>query len=116
MAEMILHHYSLSTFSEKVRVALGLKGLADRSVDIPPAPPRPRLAPLTGGYRRVPVLQVGADIFCDTNITLPALYRAYASRADAVSGRLRRHCARPRLRMGAANVDTDDRRARALSG
>ena len=75
MAELILHHYSLSTFSEKVRAALGLKGLAYRSVDIPPAPQRPLLAPLTGGYRRVPVLQVGADIFCDTNIILPALER-----------------------------------------
>jgi hypothetical protein len=28
-------------------------------------PPRPLLDPLTGGYRRVPVLQVGADIYCD---------------------------------------------------
>ena len=75
--DLILHHYALSTFSEKVRVALGLKGLAWRSVDIPPAPPRPLLAPLTGGYRRVPVLQIGADIYCDTNIILPALERLF---------------------------------------
>ncbi|MEB0111236.1 glutathione S-transferase family protein [Variovorax sp. RTB1] len=77
MPETILHHYSLSTFSEKVRVALGLKGLAWRSVDIPAAPPRPLLAPLTGGYRRVPVLQVGADIYCDTNLILPTLERLF---------------------------------------
>ena len=57
MSDIILHHYAFSTFSEKVRVALGLKGLAYRSVDIPGLPPRPLLAPLTGGYRRVPVLQ-----------------------------------------------------------
>ena len=49
MPTLILHHYPLSTFSEKVRVALGLKGLAWRSVDIAPAPPRPLLSPLTGG-------------------------------------------------------------------
>jgi glutathione S-transferase len=79
MQPIILHHYGLSTFSEKVRVALGLKGLAWRSVDIPPAPPRPLLAPLTGGYRRVPVMQIGADIYCDTNIILPALERHYPS-------------------------------------
>ncbi|WP_218668963.1 glutathione S-transferase family protein [Variovorax sp. KK3] len=79
MPEIILHHYGLSTFSEKVRVALGLKGLAWRSVDIPAAPPRPLLAPLTGGYRRAPVLQVGADIYCDTNIILPALERLHPS-------------------------------------
>ncbi len=75
MTEIILHHYPLSTFSEKVRVALGLKGLAWRSVDIPAAPPRPLLAPLTGGYRRVPVLQIGADIYYDTHIIFPALER-----------------------------------------
>jgi len=77
MSELILHHYALSTFSEKVRAALGLKGLAWRSVDIAPAPPRPLLAPLTGGYRRVPVLQTGADIYCDTNIILPTLERLH---------------------------------------
>jgi glutathione S-transferase len=30
---------------------------------------------LTGGYRRAPVLQIGADIYCDTNIILPTLER-----------------------------------------
>lgn len=73
----ILHHYAFSTFSEKVRAALGLKGLAWRSVDIPGLPPRPLLSPLTGGYRRAPVLQVGADIYCDTNLILPALDRLF---------------------------------------
>ena len=57
MSDIILHHYAFSSFSEKVRIALGLKGLAYRSVDIPGLPPRPLLNALTGGYRRVPVLQ-----------------------------------------------------------
>lgn len=78
MADIILHHYAFSTFSEKVRVALGLKGLAWRSVEIAGLPPRPLLEPLTGGYRRAPVLQVGADIYCDTNIILLALERLAA--------------------------------------
>jgi glutathione S-transferase len=73
----ILHHYAFSPFSEKVRTAFGLKGLAWRSVDIPGLPPRPLLAPLTGGYRRVPVLQIGADVFCDTNLILPTLERLF---------------------------------------
>ena len=77
MHDIILHHYALSTFSEKVRAALGLKNLAWRSVDIPAAPPRPLLAPLTGGYRRAPVLQVGADIYCDTHLILPTLERLF---------------------------------------
>jgi glutathione S-transferase len=75
MSELILHHYPFSTFSEKVRAVLGYKGLAYGSVEIAGLPPRPLLTPLTGGYRRAPVLQVGADIYCDTNIILPALER-----------------------------------------
>lgn len=75
MNDIILHHYPFSTFSEKVRTALGLKGLSWRSVEIAGLPPRPLLSPLTGGYRRAPVMQVGADIYCDTNIILPALER-----------------------------------------
>ncbi len=72
---IILHHYASSPFAEKIRLALGLKGIAWGSVEIAPVPPRPRLDALTGGYRRVPVLQIGADIYCDTNAILPALDR-----------------------------------------
>ncbi len=75
MTQLILHHYPFSTFSEKVRAALGYKGLAYGSVEIAGLPPRPLLSPLTGGYRRAPVLQVGADIYCDTQVILPALER-----------------------------------------
>ena len=75
MHEIILHHYEFSPFSEKVRTALGLKQLAWRSVDIPGVPPRPLLTPLTGGYRRAPVLQMGADIYCDTHAILAVLDR-----------------------------------------
>ena len=77
MSQIILHHYPLSPFSEKVRLALGIKKASWGSVDIPAAPPRPLLTPMTGGYRRTPVLQIGADIFCDTNIILPALERLH---------------------------------------
>ena len=66
MPAIILHQYARSPFSEKVRVALGLKALDYHAVTIPALPPRPDLMPLTGGYRRTPVLQVGADMYCDT--------------------------------------------------
>ena len=73
--ELILHHYDFSNYSEKVRLALGYKGLAWRSVIVPPVLPKPDLMPLTGGYRRTPVLQVGADIYCDTRLILAELER-----------------------------------------
>lgn len=77
MSELILHHYAFSTFSEKLRAVLGYKGLAYGSVEIAGLPPRPLLTSLTGGYRRAPVLQVGADIYCDTNLILPTLQRLF---------------------------------------
>ena len=63
--------------SEKVRVVLGIKQLAWRSVQIPRLPPKPDLMPLTGGYRRTPVMQIGADIYCDTQCILRELQRRF---------------------------------------
>jgi glutathione S-transferase len=71
--EIILHHYDTSPFSEKVRVMLGVKGLSWRSVIQPVIMPKPDLIPLTGGYRRIPVLQIGADVYCDTQVILAEL-------------------------------------------
>ncbi len=74
---IILHHYERSPFSEKMRLAFRLKNLGWSSVDIPSIMPKPDLIPLTGGYRRTPVMQIGADIFCDTAIMLPELERRF---------------------------------------
>jgi len=66
MPELILHQYAMSPFSEKVRKIFAVKKLGWRAVDQPMWNPKPQLVPLTGGYRRIPVLQVGADVYCDT--------------------------------------------------
>ena len=66
MSELILHHYPTSPFAEKARLLLGFKGLSWRSVKISPVMPKPDLTALTGGYRKTPILQIGADIYCDT--------------------------------------------------
>jgi hypothetical protein len=58
MSDIILHQYDLSPFSEKIRLALGHKELAWRSVKGEPVPPHPLLDTLTGGYRCLPVLQL----------------------------------------------------------
>jgi glutathione S-transferase len=77
LQEVILHHYPPSPFSEKVRVAFGIKKLAWRSVEIPRVPPKPELMPLTGGFRRTPVMQIGADIYCDSQCILRELQRRF---------------------------------------
>ena len=66
MNDLILHHYPSSPFSEKLRLVLGHKKLPWKSVLVPAILPKPDVVALTGGYRRTPVLQVGADIYCDT--------------------------------------------------
>ena len=63
----ILHHFDWSPYAEKVRVLLGIKGLAWHSVQIPMIMPKPDLTALTGGYRKTPVLQLGADVYCDSS-------------------------------------------------
>ena len=73
MTEMILHHYPTSPFAEKVRLVLGYKKLAWKSVVIPMISPKPDLLALTGGYRKTPVLQIGADIYCDTALICDVL-------------------------------------------
>ncbi|WP_397454680.1 glutathione S-transferase family protein [Pseudomonas versuta] len=101
MSELILHHYAASPFAQKARLLLGFKGLAWHSVHIPPMMPKPDLTALSGGYRKTPVLQAGADIYCDTALiarrleqekSAPALFplgqelvvSAFAAWADSV--------------------------------
>jgi glutathione S-transferase len=79
MSEIILHHYALSPYAEKIRLALGRKALAWRSVEAPMVMPKPDHVELTGGYRRVPVLQIGADVYCDTHCIARALDRLFPS-------------------------------------
>ena len=77
MTDIILHHYDTSPYSEKVRLGLGLKGVAWASVELPVIMPKPNLTALTGGYRKTPVLQIGADIYCDSQLIMRELERRY---------------------------------------
>ena len=77
MLELVLHHYDEAPFAEKIRLIFGIKDLAWHSVIQPSALPKPDLVPLTGGYRRTPVFQVGADIYCDTQLIVAELEALY---------------------------------------
>jgi glutathione S-transferase len=73
VAEIILHQYVNSPFSEKIRKVFAHKKVSWRAVEQPVIMPKPKLIPLTGGYRRIPVLQIGADVYCDTGIIIRKL-------------------------------------------
>ncbi len=90
MTEIILHHYPMSPFAEKIRLIMGYKKLQWSSVIIPAIMPKPDVIALTGGYRRTPILQIGADIYCDTTLIarvleeikhVPTLYPARSNAA-----------------------------------
>lgn len=76
---LVLHHYPVSPFAEKVRLMLGYKGLKWKSVIIPVIMPKPDVLALTGGYRKTPILQIGADVFCDTALIARVLDRLSTS-------------------------------------
>jgi glutathione S-transferase len=73
MANILLHHYPLSPFAEKIRLILGYKKLNWQSVHIPMYMPKPDVVALTGGHRRTPFMQIGADIYCDTSLICDVL-------------------------------------------
>lgn len=77
VTDLILHQYAASPFSEKVRCLLGYKQLSYRTVEIPIIMPKPDLMALTGGYRKTPVLQIGAEIYCDTALICRVIDRLY---------------------------------------
>ncbi len=77
MSDLILHHYAGSPFSEKVRLVFGMKQLAWCSVTVPVVMPKPDAVALTGGYRRTPFLQIGADVYCDSALMCRAIDRLH---------------------------------------
>lgn len=79
MAEYILHQYDSSPYAYKARLCFGFKKLAWRAVTVPVVMPKPLLMPLTGGYRKTPVLQIGADIYFDTSLIAAELERRHPS-------------------------------------
>ena len=77
MTEIILHQYAASPFSHKVIKILAHKGLPWHAVEQPVVAPKPDLTPLTGGYRKIPVLQIGAHIYCDTLLIIRELEKRF---------------------------------------
>jgi len=75
VTSIILHHYDASPFTQKALRMMGIKDIAWRSVEMPMILPKPDLVCLTGGYRGTPVMQIGADIYIDTQCIARELER-----------------------------------------
>ena len=86
MSTIILHHYDVSPYSEKLRALFGYTNMAWQSSITEEMPPRRKLKPLAGNYGRIPVAQIGADIFCDSNLICSELSRITAKPELALEG------------------------------
>lgn len=80
MSDLILHQYALSPFSKKIISIFAFKDLAWHAVEQPVIAPKPDLTPLTGGYRKIPVLQIGAHIYCDTKLMIREIEARHAEK------------------------------------
>lgn len=82
---MILHHYPLSPYAEKIRAMSAYTKLEWASCLTSEAPPRGKLDLLSGGYGRIPIAQWGSDIYCDSNLIADEISRLTKTPAMANS-------------------------------
>ncbi|KAH9948342.1 hypothetical protein B0H21DRAFT_805801 [Amylocystis lapponica] len=75
---VVLYHYDASPFATKVKNMLALKGIPHNRVTVSLVAPRPELSGLLGlTYRRIPVLTIGNDVYCDTSLIASVLERRF---------------------------------------
>ena len=86
MSDIIFHHFNTSPYAEKIRLILGYKNLSWKSILVPNIMPKPLYTALTGGYRRVPVMQIGADVYCDTALIASEIERRFPAKAIMPGG------------------------------
>lgn len=75
---VILYRYDASPYSHKIDNALLLKGISHFRVNVSLVLPRPEITDLLGiTYRRIPILTIGNDVYCDTSLIVSALERRF---------------------------------------
>lgn len=75
---VVLFGYESSAFTWKVRLALRLKQIPYTFVTVESMMPRPKLRQAFNlTYRRIPVLAIGRDVYCDTSLICDALEHYY---------------------------------------
>ena len=75
--EPILFLWALSAWASKVTAYLALRGIPHSRCEQPITQPRPDIAALGVNYRRIPLLSMGRDIYCDTLLIMEKLEEWY---------------------------------------
>jgi len=75
---VVLYRYDASPFSVKIDNVLLLKKIPHEKVNVASMLPRPEITDLLGiTYRRIPILAIGNDVYCDTSLIASALERRF---------------------------------------
>ncbi|KAF2021604.1 hypothetical protein BU24DRAFT_23557 [Aaosphaeria arxii CBS 175.79] len=80
----ILFHYAASIFSHRVLWYLWLRNIDYDECIQPPYMPRPDLSLLGVAYRRIPVMAIGRDVYCDSRLIIDTLESIYPGGALSV--------------------------------
>ncbi|KAF2125675.1 hypothetical protein P153DRAFT_425500 [Dothidotthia symphoricarpi CBS 119687] len=71
---VVLFGYDSSPFTNKVRLALRMKQIPFSYIPVPSMLPRPLLTTTFAlPYRKIPILAIGRDLYCDTSLIIEAL-------------------------------------------
>lgn len=77
-----INSYDFSPFGRRVTTYLTLRNIPYKTVDQPVVPPRPDLAAIGVKYRRIPVMAIGRDVYCDTKCILAKLEHLFPPSAE----------------------------------
>ena len=86
--DIVLFHYEFSPFARRVTWYLALRGIDYAQCLQPPYLPREDINALGVKYRRIPIMSIGRDVYCDTRLILQKLEEKFpdgalgASKAD----------------------------------
>lgn len=72
---IILFDYSFSPYAKKIRILLAAAGIPYKRCDVPMVLPRLTLLDLGITYRRIPVLAIGGDVYCDTALIIDVIQK-----------------------------------------
>ncbi|OSC98982.1 hypothetical protein PYCCODRAFT_1438790 [Trametes coccinea BRFM310] len=79
---VVLYHYDASPFATKVKNLLIIKRIPHLRVEVSTTLPRPDLSDRLGiTYRRIPILAIGKDVYCDSSLIAAVLERRFPAAA-----------------------------------
>ncbi len=83
--DIVLFHYSFSPFARRVIWYLTLRGIDYAQCMQPPYLPREDISALGLTYRRIPVMAIGRDVYCDSRLMLQKLEERFPDGALGAS-------------------------------